>query len=61
MTANEVYTAIGKSCEVECYNIVYLVNNYEMEEAINEIQRCFDCDEKAAEEVACMIKARLGK
>ncbi|MCM1193507.1 MAG: hypothetical protein NC123_16875 [Butyrivibrio sp.] len=61
MTAQEVFTAIGKSCEVECYNIVYLVNNYKMEEAVSEIQRCFDCDKKAAEEVACMIKAKLRK
>lgn len=59
MSAQEVYKAIHKSNEEECYNIVYLINNNEIEEAASQIQSCFGCDDQTAVEVAHMIKNDL--
>lgn len=61
MTADEVYTAIGKSNDEECYKIVYLINNHRIEEAVSKILSCFDCDNKTAEEVSDRFQKRLGK
>ncbi len=61
MTASEVYTAIYKSNEDKCYEIVYLINNNKIKEAVHKILSIFDCDESAAEEVAYRFKEKLGK
>lgn len=61
MTADEVYTAIGKSNEEECYNIVRLINNNKMNEASRRIQVCYECDENTAIEVFYRFRKALGK
>ncbi|MCM1057018.1 MAG: hypothetical protein NC517_05350 [Firmicutes bacterium] len=61
MTSTEVFNAISKSNSEQCYAIVYLVNNYRIEEAVDLILERFDCSRDAAEETAYMIKAKLRK
>lgn len=59
MTAQEVYKAIYKSNEEECYNIVYLINNNEIAEAADQIQSRYGCSDKIALEASHIIKTDL--
>lgn len=61
MTPVEIRKAIGQSNSNECYEIVYLINNGNLEEASSRIQNLFSCDADTAMAVSHIFESELKK